>query len=196
MKYLLLTLLIITLTSCTHLESFVEMVKGSPIAQDTNAFMKAAGEKDWAAMHVSALTLQEYYVVVKGAKRIDEDYSPACVEALGEHFEDATVGSIQVVRESELVWLFEVVGKKLGMMSRVDAITIGRVIHVGKGKVVPLPHEIVHTAQWDVLGEMFVPQYYAGVLVVGYKNSWFEVVAMRVQENFVDHYGDVCTNPV
>ena len=181
--------LVFALAGCADLKRFASSAEGHPIVVDSRIFVQGVKDLDWPKVHGAALRLQDAYVVLAGSRTLRHEYGPVCVNALEEHFEVLGLGSIRIVRDSGLVKLIE----RGGTLSTVDAATIGpRVVHVGEGRVLDVPHEVAHTIQWAEADDSFLIQYLPVVVLGGYEQSVFEIQAKAQALDFTDNYGVVC----
>lgn len=177
---------------CAQLKNPFHTVLAHPISQDSKALIVGIKHLDWPAVHDNALRLQDAYVVLGGAETLWHEYGPTCTTALEAFFDDPTIGTVRILRKSPLIGLVE----KVGTLRSINAITIGRVIHVGKNKVLNLPHEVEHIQQWRNAGSSFAVQYLPTILVLnktGYNKSIFEQQARQQDITFTAQYGAVCT---
>lgn len=183
---------ILSFSGCAQIKSLISVASDQPIARDAKALVAGIKHLDWPAVHDNALRLQDAYVVLSGAETLRHEYGLICTTALETFFDDPTIGTARILRRSPLIDLIE----KIGTLRNINAITIGRVIHVGKSKVLNLPHEVEHVQQWRNAGSSFAVQYLPTILVLnktGYDKSIFEQQARKQDIAFTDQYGPVCT---
>ena len=188
-RFIFVIALVFALSGCADLKQFTNSAESHPIVVDSQTFVQGVTDLDWPKVHGAALRLQDAYVVIAGSRTLRHEYGPICVNALEEHFKVSGLGSIRIVRDSELVTLIE----RWGTLSTVYAVTIGpRVVHVGKDQVLDVPHEVAHTIQWAEADDSFLIQYLPVVVLGGYEQSVFEIEAKAQATAFTDQYGVVC----
>ncbi len=198
MKLIGLMICLAMLSGCAQLQGLMKDVVPNNVTpfDGTTLLIEGIVTKDWKKAYEGIIVMQDFYVALFGAQTIAEEYSAECVTSLEIFFNDFEVGNMYVLRESPVVREIE---KRSNLFS-INAITIGpNVIHVGKGKVLNVPHEVTHRQQALEAGETYWVQYLPVILMflkTGYEKSFFEQDAREQDALFVETFGNVCALPI